>query len=144
MPMPKPLLIGEDNPYGSDQSFALYPKPESSAGGRLCHAILGFTFARAYLNTFDRVNLCSEGWSLRAARVAAAEILKREGPKILLGAKVCRAFAVAFEPFTVTGIMSSGPLYILPHPSGRCRLWNDPRAITRAQAMLAPLLPVPR
>lgn len=62
----KPLLVGEQNPYGADPKFALYPYPENSAGGRLCFKVFGLT-RHEYLARFDRVNLCSGKWSMSRA-----------------------------------------------------------------------------
>ena len=36
----KVVLVGEQNPYGPDPEFALYPAPEGSSGHRLCCQIL--------------------------------------------------------------------------------------------------------
>lgn len=130
----RPLLVGEANPYGDDPRFALYPEPDGCAGWRLCHQVLGLS-ETAYLRAFDRVNLCGERWSIRVARAAAVVFRQRTGPKILLGAKVCAAWGLAFLP--LTGV---DDVVILPHPSGRSRLWNEPDAVQRARALVLPLL----
>lgn len=137
-----PLLVGEDNPYGSDPRFALYPKPPHSAGGRLCHRILQIT-EKAYIRDFDRMNLCSGKWSIAEARESAARILRDrlgqervDGPVaifVLLGSKVCNAFGVPFTPFS---LQSCGRYIVLPHPSGRNRLWNDPMSFDLARDVL--------
>ncbi len=132
----RPLLVGECNPYGSDPRYALYPLPAGAAGDRL-REILGLTL-RDYLRRFDRVNLCTGRWSAVEARRRAVQVWQPGRPAhILLGAKVCAAWGVPFEPFTRT----PGPgVRILPHPSGRCRVWNEPGAVERARALLADLL----
>lgn len=151
-PGPRPLLVGESNPYGTDPEFALYPDPQGCAGWRLAVEILGLHRA-AYLRAFERTNLCSEGaWSTRAARDAAASIrLQRaQAPIVLLGARVANAFGLPYEPFTETRLsnpFTSTPttrFFLLPHPSGRCRLWNQPDAFQRARAMVLPLVQVAR
>lgn len=134
----KPLLVGESNPYGADPYFALYPEPEGCAGWRLCHRILGLTETK-YLRTFDRVNVCEGPWDLKRAREYASEVqLARSGAFILLGAKVCQAFRVPYAPFSVQSSLlgESRRMYVLPHPSGRCRIWNDPGAAGRARDLL--------
>lgn len=138
----RPLLVGEDNPYGRDQRYALYPSPDYSAGGRLCFQIMGLSL-KEYIGRFDRVNLCSEKWTIREARDKAVEVLKErldqeriDGPMaifVLLGTKVCNAFGIPFNPFT---IQSYGRFVILPHPSGRNRLWNNPTSFETARAVL--------
>ncbi len=130
----RPLLVGEVNPYGPDPQYALWPDPPGCAGHRLCHVILGME-RREYLRRFDRVNLCLGAWSMKAAREEATKILRRT-PRtlVLLGAKVTDAFLPgAFRPFQVVLVDPEFRAAILPHPSGRCRLWNDPDNITRAR-----------
>jgi hypothetical protein len=128
----KPLLVGELNPYGLDPRYALFPKPERSAGGRLCYKILGYRFAAEYLKDFDRVNLCTGKWTVAAARERATELKCAPRPTILLGVKACNAFGVAFHPFRVTN-----NYLVLPHPSGLNRLWNEPGAFERARQAIA-------
>lgn len=143
-----PLIVGEDNPYGSDPRAALYPHPERSAGHRLATLVMGLS-RRDYLDRFDRVNLCSGRWSMREARDTAARIrAERRAVLVLLGAKVCAAFGVEFQPFTCSAPASldvpQWRFVVLPHPSGRCRLWNDPLSIARARAsLIAAGAPVP-
>lgn len=154
----KPLLVGENNPYGPDPHFALYPLPPQSAGGRLCRTILGLSRAD-YLTIFDRRNLLSQPkWSIRNAR-ASADLIRRMVEKrelgdhiILLGTKVAAAFEIPYEPFKMfqtgrSSFWSSDPFkrnvhfLVLPHPSGRCRAWNDPAAIGRARDAVRAFVP---
>jgi hypothetical protein len=130
----KPLLVGEANPYGADPYYALYPLPENASGGRLAR-ILGLSESQ-YLRLFDRRNLCPMEWSAPVAR-AQAENIRAEGREhvVLLGAKVARAFGFDYAPFT-----GSKHFYLLPHPSGLCRVWNEPDAVQRARQLLAPIL----
>lgn len=143
----KPLFVGESNPYGSFPEFALYPEPQHSAGGRLCRLVLRLD-PDDYLERFDRVNLCVGAWDLRAA-AKEADRLRSEAAEngsrtiVLLGAKVCSAFGLAFMPFTVIDGFSlrhpfadSGNVVRLPHPSGLSRAWGEPGAFERARATL--------
>lgn len=136
---PRPLLVGELNPFGGPDSFALYPRPEHCSGGRL-RRILGLTEPE-YLDSFDRANLCRRSWSLTAARSRAAELLVDRGVLVLLGAKVCAAFGVKYAPFTHTRrgfAQSEHPLLVLlPHPSGLNRAWNEVGAEQRARTCVA-------
>lgn len=144
MPRSRPLLVGEVNPLSPDPRLALYPDPPGCAGANLCFRVLGFESARAYLRTFDRVNLCVGRWTLRVARERAAVISRdHEGPVILCGSRPCEAFGVPFVPFTVDTSRERG-LYVLPHPSGRCRVWNDPGSAERARVLLRDFLPKAR
>jgi hypothetical protein len=134
-------LMGENNPYGSDPYFALYPEPEHSAGGRLCRLILGMREA-AYLREFSRVNLLQRPkWSAPLARAAAAAFVASLGPHdavILLGRKVHEAFhgKAPWVPFAQVGGFLS-----LPHPSGLCRIWNEPGAIEKTRAAVKAIAP---
>lgn len=137
--MAKPFLIGDNNPYGADPEFALWPSPEGSAGWRLCVVILGMG-RTAYCDAFERRNLLEQSkWSAPAARIAAAAMREemKGAPAILLGAKVCKAFGYDFVPFMRC---EREPFVLLPHPSGLCRLWNDPASIRRARVVVAELV----
>lgn len=134
----RPLLVGEANPYGSDPRYALYPEPERSAGGRLCRLIMRLT-VKQYIGSFDRANLCAQKWSIREARLTAHRLLGDPAPRaaiVLFGAKVCSAFGVKFDPFSVGASGVGCPLVILPHPSGRNLIWNDLGSFDRARAAL--------
>lgn len=138
----RPLLVGEDNPHGSDPKFALWPSPPGCAGDRLCRSILQMTL-RQYVRAFDRTNLCHKTWSWPVAREAATKIkAERTGPLILLGAKVCEAFELSFQPFT-SQMSIFGPIreiVILPHPSGRSRAWNAPGSGEAARQLVLRLI----
>src|SRR6266404_5573815 len=137
---PKPLLVGEDNPYGSDPRYALYHYPPNSAGGRLCREVMGLT-PREYIRLFDRVNLCAGNWKISEARKTAARLMAEHSVRVfvLLGAKVAKAFGLPYEPFTMRGSMpSDDQLFVqLPHPSGRCRTWNVVGSYGRARRLLS-------
>lgn len=89
-----------------------------------------------YLARFERVNLCDGKWSMPKARERARKLWWERGAGVivLLGSKVCAAFGEPFEPFTIPSGMTR--LVILPHPSGLCRLWQEPGAYDRARAVL--------
>jgi hypothetical protein len=120
----------------------LYPLPLHATGGRLCK-ILGLEIAE-YLDTFDRVNLIkimtsrTSRWPAADAKLSVLKLIHRR--RILLGAKVCAAHGVAFKPFqefTIYDISKDGRphvrVLVLPHPSGRCRIWNDGGAARSAR-----------
>lgn len=130
------LLVGEANPYGGDPDMALYPLPEHASGGRLAR-ILGLSRGE-YLRTFDRCNLCAVEWRLPEARERARQLVAENRVMVLLGAKVARAFGGEYEPFTRSGVGSA--VYVLPHPSGLNRAWNEPGAVERARALVAEAL----
>lgn len=155
----KPILVGEDNPYGGDPTFALYPSPAGSAGDRLCRKVLELT-PSTYLREYDRANLCATKWSAPEAREVARSIMAQKNYVITLGAKVAKAFGLPTAPFAVHRVRldlldpllleetggrltfrpPGGPqvcvVAVLPHPSGRCRAWNEPKAFERARETL--------
>lgn len=136
-----PFIVGENNPYGADPYFAMYPQPENSAGGRLCRLVLQLPEAQ-YLREFHRRNLLQQPkWSVVDARAAAVKLAEEIGESkvILLGAKVCAGFRLDFEPFTIV----RGKVAILPHPSGLCRMWSQLDAYDRGRDLVRKLLGTP-
>ena len=141
------LLLGENNPYGSDPEFALYCYPPGCAGYRL-RRILGLP-QHQYL-ALHRKNLCDGDWSNAAARTRALELLDPHAPwrvMVLLGRKVTAAFEkVALDdaplvPFSMTGCCPGMTLVSLPHPSGRNLVWNQSWARDRARQLLCEVAP---
>lgn len=123
-------LIGENNPYGADPYYVLYPDPQGCTGERLCKA-LGFDPGNpdAYLETFERRNLLkTTKWSVPKAREAATTILgelARGDALVLLGARVTVAFGLKFEPLTTQTTATGHVALISAHPSGLSRVWNQ-------------------
>lgn len=141
------LLVGEDNPYGSEPEFALYCYPPGCSGYRL-RRILGLP-QHQYLG-LHRTNLCDGSWSKPRAKERAWELLSPEAPWrviVLLGRKVTETFEkVALDDVPLVAF-SSRPccpgmtLVSFPHPSGRnAALWN-PKARDRARQILRELAP---
>ena len=136
----KPVVVGETNPYGDNPYYAMYPWPDGSAGHRLCSLVLRVPRLR-YLDYFDRVNLCRGKWSVVEARKIVSELLSVPDRRLVLcGSKVSRAFGVPYEPYTVVSEKGCS-LVVLPHPSGLCRLWNEPDSFDRARAAVLSVCP---
>lgn len=137
-------LIGENNPYGADPYFALYPEPSNSAGGRLCRVIFGM-YPAAYLRTFKRMNLLQRPkWSAPAAREAAEKFLSAQSADdrfVLLGRRVFEGFRDQIACQEWAPFKARGRFLLLPHPSGLCRLWVEPLAVRNARAALAAFAP---
>lgn len=152
----KPLLVGELNPYGDDDYFALYPRPLYASGHRLCEMVMGLKEAD-YLERFDRINLCYRRFSIPVARQNAAGIFKARpgGTIVLFGQKAATAFGLESNPFThlrlrsvesadgrlvvapaEAGDASARTVVQIPHPSGLNRVWNAPGAFGRAREVL--------
>jgi hypothetical protein len=122
-------LVGESNPYGADERWALYCNPKGSAGYNL-RIILGMT-EDEYLMAFDRTNLCKGDWNLSVARMAAAAI--RAPRAVLLGARVASAFEVPFQANKIVMLGSGRSGLMLYHPSGLNRVWNNPDEVRAAR-----------
>lgn len=141
-------LVGESNPYSADPANALLPYPPGSAGHRLCHDIFGFQESD-YLRLFERRNLCGPVWRTPTARHAAVQIASEARHIILLGSRVTEAFGLDFSGrlwhVGPQRLCSRPSLFgrrkgdarhvvaVLPHPSGRSRLWNSELAVPRAR-----------
>ena len=154
------ILVGEDNPYGDDPRFALYPHPDGSAGARFCRLVCGLP--RADYIGLRRTNLCVGKWSAPAARKAADQLRLDVLPGhvlVLLGRKVAGAFGLAgslafstareadrdvYGPLDVQRLGAAGQVVryvLLPHPSGRNTTWNEPGAFERARSLLRSAVP---
>lgn len=135
----KLVLVGENNPFGSDPEYALFPFPENSAGARL-RTIFGLS-KRNYLD-LSRMNLCDGPWSRVEARLRAQEI--RLDPEhdviVTLGRKVARAFFLHSTFFRIVDERAT-KFVVLPHPSGLCRVWNEPGAAKRARDVMRSVAP---
>lgn len=135
--MERVLIVGEHNPHSRDDRHALHPHPPGAAGARLCK-ILGMAPCE-YLETFDRVNLLKTAkWDRKKAHDAAQNLTHAR--RILLGANVAAAHGLKFLPFERFQLYTFGPrptttdVLVLPHPSGRCRIWNDKASTEAARA----------
>lgn len=139
---PGPVLVGEMNPYGKRPEFALYDEPAYSAGGRMRRLVCGLH--PSTYRALSRHNLCVGTWDARRARVSADHLRAAYPGRVLvlLGRQVATAFGMqAVEPFTLArpcGLLVDDDtrMLVLPHPSGRCRAWNDPQALLQARVAL--------
>lgn len=82
--------------------------------------------------------------SSRAATEKAARLRAEARPAyVLLGRKVCAAFGVEYEPFTVDEVAGLTAV-ILPHPSGKNLAWNDEKTHGLARIAVAAITASPR
>lgn len=138
-PNPPVVVIGELNPYGTDPRYALYDEPHNSAGSVLRRRVFAVP-RRVYFDShlFVRGNICTGVWNLTAAR-DRVKLVRAEYPEstyILLGRKVSSAFG-----YSGTLIAQSGNYVILPHPSGRNTMWNDPQVVQDVRTLLCTAIP---
>lgn len=143
----RPVIVGESNPFGGDEYFAMFPEPQGCAGDRLCRLVMGLQ-QETYLKQFQRVNLLrGDRWSAPRAREAASALCARfQGSRVwvLLGKKVAEAFSL--QGHTAPAVLNSGTMFgntavLLPHPSGRNRAWHDPLLRLHCRDALAGQLP---
>lgn len=143
--MSRLVLVGELNHYGSDSAFALYHLPRHASGNRL-REHLGLRDST--YEALDKENLCDGRWSAPRARGRAGDLVNLYDVVVCLGAKVAQAVADAiwWERVPFFGTATTGgtnPLTVvsLPHPSGLCRVWNEPGARDKARSVLRQLVP---
>lgn len=120
-----------NNPLSDDPRHALYPWPAGSAGARLYEMLRevdpSVTRAR-YLYAFERINLVVGSWDIRVAREVAEELRPRLANRrvALLGREVARAFGLRGDLCDEWKGEDGIDFYLLPHPSGRNLVYNDP------------------
>lgn len=154
--MKRVLLVGESNPLSSDPDYALYPYPPNSAGGRLAR-MLGMS-PKEFLATFYRANLFDVEpvrWSKERAHARLVEVVHEYhaipycvDTVILLGTRVSAAVGERFLMWKPTAVIVNfdraglGVVEFIsvPHPSGRCRLWNDPANVRRLRRAIRRVL----
>lgn len=111
------------------------PRPLEGRVGRKLAAYCDLPYD-AYLNHFERVNLLQVRqdtkengfeFDLAAARVEADKLQRnfKEGQIVLLlGGRVAEAFGV-HDAYFVKNALGPAEGYIVPHPSGVSRWWNE-------------------
>lgn len=144
-PQPRGMLIGEAPGPNTNAKLPLYPMPNNSAAGRL----LKYAGIEAvdYLGRLVRMNMCDDEWSERravAGRTRATTWLLDsdnffDGKPLrvlLLGVRVARAWS-CHGPFGSTTMIYDAEVEVrvawIPHPSGRCLLYNDRKNQLRAR-----------
>jgi len=137
----KPLIVGE---APSKNEFTERPI-EGRVGKRLA-GCCGMPLVQ-FLEHFDRVNLLhvrqdtkEKGFEfdLKAARVEAERLrdgFKEDQIVLLLGGRVAEAFRVHDHYFVETRV-NFARLYIVPHPSGVNRYWNDPANVEKMNTFM--------
>jgi hypothetical protein len=125
--MAKPLLLGAHNPHSADPRWALFWAPEGCSGHRLWK--MSGLPKLVWKHAFDRMNvLDATEWGTgpderRVVEVRAA-MLGRE--TLVLGHQARAALGLPTRPWLLPQEEDWGVWRLLPHPSGRCQLYNDP------------------
>lgn len=136
MPAPVGLLVGEQPGPKHNAKLPLWPWPKGSAGARL-HQMSGLGVAE-YLTKLARVNLAlrpTTKWDEAGAKSRAVHLLSTvpDGTRIVLcGARARDAFDLDgwFRPTRYT--LWDVSAVAIPHPSGRCREYNEEHARRQA------------
>lgn len=131
----KPLLIGQAPGPNTDPDMPLFPLPKTSAGGRL--RIYSGLWMSQYMTWYDRVNLLyafpgkdgngEDKFPRPLARVAADAMvpLLQGRTVVMIGRNVSRAFHFDAPFFLWHGFRGMRAV-VVPHTSGRARVYNDP------------------
>lgn len=135
----KPLLIGE----APSKNEVTETPIEGRIGKRLA-SYAGLSL-EDFLTIFDRINLLHERQDTRekgfefdhdAARLEAFRLYPTFKPGqtvIMLGRRVGNAFGAFGEYFQAHRPRDNGAvIYVVPHPSGINRWWNDPQNCLQA------------
>lgn len=146
----KPVVVGMNNPYSNDQRYALFPHPQKSAGYRLFEMLRQAAYRKnmvvsplEYANCFERYNLVTgKEWDARAAVFGAQSLLSNlQNRKVVIcGKAVAKAFDLKKPDFSLYKRHQHGfDYWIIPHPSGLCREYNDPFNVSRVGDLLLEL-----
>lgn len=137
----RPVLLGMHNPLSDHPKLALWPEPRGCTGWRIWQMV-GCSKIE-YIRGFDRRNLLdSEGWMTAAARSRAQDIWPTlEGRRVvLLGREVASCIGLPAGDWLLPEIDVTGREWrVVPHPSGRNRLYNDPTMGVRVSMLLRDL-----
>lgn len=156
--MSRVLLVGAaPGPAFARPYRPLHPVPATGSGGRLAQ-VMGVS-PETYLRLFDRTNLLTEPagrWANREDRfpiavarnaARAMEPLLRDRRVVMLGRDVARAFgvdpALPFHEWRGVYLEHAGvvaTIAVAPHPSGRCRWYNDPANLRAARLFWRPVV----
>lgn len=138
----KTILLGMNNPQSEKPEHALYPYPAGCAGYRLWTMLqeasvesgLRMIDRAAYMKGFDRMNLLnSREWSAKDARASATELAPTlDGRRVVIcGMKTAKTLLRGLSDeqwgvwYECAGLEFKFDYCVIPHPSGRCREYND-------------------
>lgn len=144
MKLDRVTLIGMNNPLSTDDRHALWPDPVNCTGWRVWKMLEARTGAtqQQYIDTFRRVSLLStRKWhqSLAGPAWKSMEdwVLERSDVIVLLGTAVRRAVLGGAETKVLGRVSTS--IYVVPHPSGLNRWYNDPVNLAATEILLEEL-----
>jgi uracil-DNA glycosylase len=129
----RPLLVGEA-PNGRETPFS------GPSGARLARLLrvdpLPALFDVANLLTDDEA---AEGAGVALLRARAGALDTRRRVVLVAGRTAADGFGLGDAPFLTWRVVRKAAVMVVPHPSGRCRWWNDPDAERSAERALGPV-----
>lgn len=151
----RPVLCAMNNPLSRDPRYALFPAPVNCTGYRVWQmlataALMGeppTTIRRQdYVEAFDRRNVLSAlNWSRREAMVGGLALMDELSGRtiVVFGVQTAEALRLPRLPWGQWGehyhLLEPTRYCVLPHPSGRCREYNDPEMRVLAGGILLQL-----
>ena len=162
-PPQKPVLLGMNNPLSRDPHYALANFPERCTGWRLWRMIveamehdgLAPMSRLDYMTRYDRRNVLNGViWNMALAKEAGAELAPKLADRVvvLCGVQTLEAMRltrpsdwcswVEGEPqgSLLAAQDRSFKYALIPHPSGRCREYNDPALKLKVGRLLLDVL----
>ncbi len=152
----KPVLLGMNNPHSTDPARALGVTPNNASGHRLWSMLAISAMCREppmvvqpheYEESFDRYNLLDEEvfdpskFTIEREKFILDKLASRV--VVMCGTNVPRALRLEYTGFNlkptpaiIPGIEKSFTYYVIPHPSGLCREYNDPEMRSKVGKLL--------
>lgn len=158
----KPILLGMNNPHSVDPANALSTEPVNASGYRLWQMISITGMMKEppivvnkenYESGFDRYNLFNE-LSFDPTKMTPehrSKVLARLNDRVVVmcGTSVPRVLGMRYyggfdlRPHSSPDFLEPGitsfVYYVIPHPSGLCREYNDPEMRSRVGKLLLAL-----
>lgn len=142
------LLVGQGPGRSAKPGARAFDGPGLS--GERFPKLLGVTRVE-FLNRVETVNLlerfsgkCGKGdaFDLGWANLRACQLMNRRRTIFLLaGYNVARAFGIRTRYFERVDFCNHTTMYVVPHPSGINRWWNDFNNVETARKFLSELFP---
>lgn len=133
----KPVILGINNPHSRDPAKALATDPIGASGYRLWLMLKEAAnrqgrdlSERDYMEGFDRRNLIDQkNYTNDQVRLRSSQILASlAGHRVVMcGTKVPYMLGLRYGGFDLVPRHAMAFVYwVIPHPSGLCRTYNDP------------------
>lgn len=128
------IFVGEVNPLSTDPRHALLDQPAGSTGDRLRRLIC--RMRRTTYCRLGKVDLFDQDMDFWRAKARTVDLLELDVPLVALGSRVANLLNLANQPL-YTPLRNA---IVLPHPSGRNRIWT-PAEFDRAHQALREFAP---